>query len=177
METTRVRNNVRATERVVVRPLTAADSSALLAAFERLSPETRRLRFMSFGARLTKSDADRLTDLDHRHSEALAAIALTTNEIIGVARYFELQGDPGAAEFAVTVDDDWQGQGIGRRLITELVGRARANGIERLVAYVDPANERVIEWLERHGAESSRGNTGSIYTLDIAAPATIGRAA
>jgi ribosomal protein S18 acetylase RimI-like enzyme len=177
METTRVRNNVRATERVVVRPLTAADSSALLAAFERLSPETRRLRFMSFGARLTKSDADRLTDLDHRHSEALAAIALTTNEIIGVARYFELQGDPGAAEFAVTVDDDWQGQGIGRRLITELVGRARANGIERLVAYVDPANERVIEWLKRHGAESSRGNTGSIYTLDIAAPATIGRAA
>jgi GNAT superfamily N-acetyltransferase len=162
MKTTRVRNNVRATERVVIRPLTAADSSALVAAFEHLSPETRRLRFMSAGARLTKRDADRLTDIDHRHSEALAAIAPTTNEIIGVARYFELQRDPGAAEVAVTVDDDWQGQGIGRRLITELVARRtgeRDRATRRLCRSGEPARHRMAgaSWrgaiARRHGLD------------------------
>jgi RimJ/RimL family protein N-acetyltransferase len=177
METTSVRNNVRATERVVIRPLTAADSSALLAAFEHLSPESRRMRFMSAGARLTTRDAERLTDVDHRQSEALAAIAPATGEIIGVARYFGLRREPGAAEVAVTVDDDWQGQGIGHRLVTELADRARANGFERLVAFVDPENRRVIDWLARHGARRSGDESGAVYTLEIAAAATRRRAA
>jgi RimJ/RimL family protein N-acetyltransferase len=177
METTRVHNNVRATERVLVRPLTAADSSALLAAFERLSPETRRLRFLSAGAGMTARDAERLTTVDHHDHEALAAIAPATDEIIGVARYIALPGDPGAAEIAVTVVDDWQGQGIGRRLVTPLVERARENGFERLIAYVDPTNRRVIEWLERHGAKRSSANTDTTYTLEIAGQATLGRAA
>jgi GNAT superfamily N-acetyltransferase len=178
METTTVFNKARSADQVVIRPLTADDSSALLAAFEHLSPETRRLRFMSAGARLTMRDAERLTDLDHRQAEALAAIAPETGEIIGVARYFGLLRDPGAAEVAVTVDDDWQGQGIGRRLVTELAERAHANGFERLVAFVDQANQRVTEWLERRGASRSGGDElDSMYTLDIAAPTTLRRAA
>jgi GNAT superfamily N-acetyltransferase len=178
METTRVRNNIRRGEQVVLRPLAPDDSSALLAAFEHLSLETRRLRFMSAGARLTKRDAERLTDLDHRQAEALAAIAPETGEIIGVARYFGMLRDPAAAEVAVTVDDDWQGHGIGRRLVAALAERARANGFERLVAFVDPANRRVIEWLKRRGArQSGDDELGSMYTLEIAAPSTLRRAA
>jgi ribosomal protein S18 acetylase RimI-like enzyme len=178
METTTVRNNVRPTEQVVIRPLTADDSSALLAAFEHLSLETRRLRFMSAGARLTKRDAERLTDLDHQQAEALAAIAPETGEIIGVARYFGLLRDPAAAEVAVTVNDDWQGRGIGRRLVAALAERARANGFERLVAFVDPANRRVIGWLERRGASRSAGDElGSTYTLEIGNRSTLRRAA
>jgi ribosomal protein S18 acetylase RimI-like enzyme len=178
METTTVFNKARPAGQVVIRPLTADDSSALLAAFEHLSPETRRLRFMSAGARLTMRDAERLTDLDHRQAEALAAIAPETGEIIGVARYFGLLRDPGAAEVAVTVDDDWQGQGIGRRLVAALAERARANGFERLVAFVDPANRRVIGWLERRGASRSAGDElGSTYTLEIGNRSTLRRAA
>ena len=37
---------------------------------------------------------------------------------------------------AVEVDDNWQGLGLGGRLISALVDRARAEGITRLLAYV-----------------------------------------
>jgi RimJ/RimL family protein N-acetyltransferase len=126
---------------------------------------------------MTVRDAERLTTVDHREHEALAAIRPATDEIIGVARYIGLPSDPGVAEIAVAVVDDWQGQGIGRRLVTPLVERARENGFERLIAYVGPENRRVIDWLERHGAKHSPNKTGLVYTLELNTAAPLQRAA
>ena len=43
-------------------------------------------------------------------------------------------------EVAIAVDDEWQGRGIGRRLMSELIGRACTEGLARLVAYVSSDN-------------------------------------
>ena len=136
---------------VTIRRLTAADRDALAAAFEHLSENTRRERFGALAKRLGPRDLDRLTSLDHHRHEALAAIAPHSGDIVGVARYIALPDEAKTAEVAIAVDDDWQGAGIGRRLISALGDRARAEGITHLVAYVAPTNRRVTEWIARAG--------------------------
>jgi ribosomal protein S18 acetylase RimI-like enzyme len=133
-----------------IRPLTAADRDALAAAYEHLSEDTRRRRFGALAKRLGPRDLDRLTRLDHHRHEALAAIA-PSGDIVGVARYVTLVDEPRRAEVAIAVDDDWQGGGIGRHLMSALAARARAEGITHLVAYVAPDNRRVVNWIARAG--------------------------
>jgi GNAT superfamily N-acetyltransferase len=89
-----------------------------------------------------------LAPTDH---EALAAIARDSGQIVGVARYIALPHDPYAAEVAIAVADEWQRVGIGRRLMSELVGRAGAAGVTRLLAYVDADNRLVLAWIARAG--------------------------
>lgn len=136
---------------VVIRPLAASDRELLSDAFSRLSEETRLRRFHGLANRLSEQDLDRLTNVDHHRHEALAAIAVDTRRIVGVARYIALPEDPEAAEVAVAVDDEWQGRGIGSRLMSELLDRARAEGITRMLAYVSPDNHTVLSWIARAG--------------------------
>lgn len=154
--------------RVEIRPLAAPDRDALADAFSRLSEETRRRRFGTVASHLSERDLDRLTDIDHHDHEALAAIAADTGQIVGVARYIALPSDPSAAEVAIEVDDEWQGCGIGRRLMSELIDRARARGIDRLVAYVSDDNHPVRAWIARSGgaAEADAGDA-TVYSIPI----------
>jgi L-amino acid N-acyltransferase YncA len=146
---------------IEIRPLTAADREGIANAFSHLSEQTRRRRFHGLATRLGERDLDRLTRIDHHGREALVAIAPDPARIVGVARYISLPRDPRAAEVSVAVDDQWQGRGIGRRLMSELVPMARAEGITRLLAYVGTDNVRIIGWIARAGgvAEVRDGDT------------------
>jgi GNAT superfamily N-acetyltransferase len=154
--------------RINIRPLTSADRDLLAEAFSHLSEETRRRRFGTVATQLSKRDLDRLTTVDHHDHEALAAIAPGTGQIVGVARYIALPSDPGAAEVAIEVDDERQGRGIGRRLMRELIGRARAEGIDRLLAYVSDENHPVRAWIAHAGgaAEVDPGDA-TVYTIPL----------
>jgi GNAT superfamily N-acetyltransferase len=164
--------------RIQLRPLTAADRDRLAEEFSHLSEQTRRRRFGSLATRLSEQDLDRLINVDHHNHEALAAIEPGTDRIIGVARYIALPHDPAAAEVAIEVADEWQGRGIGRRLIAELAGRARAEGITRLLAYVSRDNLPVLGWIARAGGivESEEGDA-TLFTIPLARAASDRRAA
>jgi GNAT superfamily N-acetyltransferase len=164
--------------RVAIRPLARADRDALAEAFSRLSEETRRRRFRGLASRLGERELDRLTRIDHHEHEALAAIAPDTGRIVGVARYVVLPHDPGAAEVAVAVDDEWQRRGIGRRLMSELVGRARAEGVTRLLAYVGADNQLVLGWIARvGGVPVARDGDATVYSIPLDRPGQERRAA
>jgi GNAT superfamily N-acetyltransferase len=155
-------------DRVVIRPLVPADRPALVEEFSHLSEQTRLRRFGTVASQLSEHDVDRLTDVDHHEHEALAALTTDTGQIVGVARYIALPNLPGAAEVAIEVDDEWQGHGIGRRLMSELVGRARAEGIGRLIAYVGADNYPVHRWIARSGgtAQSDAGDA-TVYAIPL----------
>jgi RimJ/RimL family protein N-acetyltransferase len=55
------------------------------------------------------------------------------------------------AEFACTVVDEFQGQGIASALLRQLVQAARAAGLTELIAEVMPANTAMLRVLERSG--------------------------
>jgi RimJ/RimL family protein N-acetyltransferase len=120
--------------RLALRPIRAEDRDGLAALFGRLSPESRRKRFLTAKPRLTPRELAYLTDIDHVSHEAYAAVDQRDGSIVGVGRYVHHADRPTVADLAVEVADELHSQGIGTALARRLVQRARANGFERLTA-------------------------------------------
>ena len=108
---------------VVIRPIRLDDTDRLQAAHRRLSPLTRYRRFMTSKPYLSAADALYLADIDGCNHYALVATFAEPDgdepggegeAIIAVARFVRMPGNPAAAEFAIVVGDEWQGEGIGR---------------------------------------------------------------
>jgi acetyltransferase len=155
---------------VTIRPLAPSDRTGLAAAFAHLSDETRRRRFRGTAKRLGEPDLDRLTRIDHHGHEALAAVAPDTGQIVGVARFIALADDPHVAEVGIAVDDEWQHRGIGHKLMDQLAARARAEGISRLVAYVNDENLPVLRWVRRAGGLAvARDGDETLYSFTVGA--------
>jgi GNAT superfamily N-acetyltransferase len=157
---------------VVIRELTPQDAPVLAEAFERLSPESRDLRFLGAKPRLSSGDLQYLTDVDGHTHEALGAVDSATGRGVGVARFVRLAADAPVAEVAVTVVDDWQRRGLGTRLLEELNGRARAVGIEHYTALVSGDNKAVVALLDRIGARVLSADAASRtveYEVDLPA--------
>jgi RimJ/RimL family protein N-acetyltransferase len=121
---------------VAIRPIRPDDHERLRAAHARLSPESIYQRFLATKPELTSADARYLVEIDG--SDHLALVATRPEEpdepIVAVARYIRLPDDPGAAEYAVVVADDYQRQGLATELTTRLAHAAAARGIERFRA-------------------------------------------
>jgi len=161
---------------VDVRLLERGDREGLAAAIRRLSDQTRYLRFASAKPRLTKRELDFLVDVDHHHHEAIVAVDPTTGRGVGAARYIQLPGEPGMAEIAATVTDDWQGHGLGTALLAQLAGRARDEGYSAFRASVLASNQRSIAMLLAAGfAPLPSGGTLREYELTLAQPPAAGR--
>jgi GNAT superfamily N-acetyltransferase len=116
------------------RPLGTDDRDRFAGLFARLTPESRRRRFLTPKSTLTPRELVFLTDVDHVGHEAIAAIDQRDGSIAGVARYVCVADRAGAAEVAVEVADELQSMGIGTELATRIVRRARANGFTLLTA-------------------------------------------
>lgn len=122
-----------------LRPIRPDDAPALIALYERLSARTAYQRFFTAMQRLPMNWAQFLANVDHRTRLALVIerMADAGPELIAVGRY-EPTTDPGIAEVAFVIQDAWQGKGLGRLLLDELLAAAGARGIERFRAYVSP---------------------------------------
>jgi len=115
----------------MLRPISAADFALEKEFVKRLSPQTGYQRLMS-ARRPSLEELRRWTQPDpEREYVLIATIPFEGRERqVGVARYAMDAG--GDAEVAIVVSDDWQGRGLGRRLLSELVQAARARGVRRL---------------------------------------------
>jgi GNAT superfamily N-acetyltransferase len=132
---------------VATRPVQPADSVLFRRLWPRLSPDTVYRRFHAPLHGLTPETVDRLVTVDHDRREAV--VAVVGGEVIGVARYDRAGQDPATAEFAILVEDAWQGVGLGRQLLAELADLAAARGVRTLTATVQPDNDRVIGLIRR----------------------------
>ena len=124
---------------IVLRPLRSGERNIVLEVFSGLSERSRRLRFLGSKPRLLSSDVDWLVDVGCCGREAVVAVDQGSGRTVGIARFVR---DPAApeAEIAFEVVDDWQGRGIGRRLVTELRELALEQGILRFRAHVAHGN-------------------------------------
>jgi GNAT superfamily N-acetyltransferase len=132
---------------VATRPVQPDDDALFRRLWPRLSPDTVYRRFHSPIHGLPAETVRRLVTVDHDRREAVAA--LVGGEVVGVARYDRSPVDPATAEFAILVEDAWQGMGLGRQLLTELVELAGTRGVTTLTATVQRDNERVIGLIRR----------------------------
>ena len=138
---------------VALRPVVARDATALQGFFRALAAATRHMRF-HIGIRELPPDLLRaMTDVDQRCHVAIVAEAeqgAAAADIVAEARYVRSRVR-GEAEFALTVADAWQGAGLGRELLLQLMRHAHRRGITRLVGDVVHANAPMLALVRNLG--------------------------
>jgi GNAT superfamily N-acetyltransferase len=132
---------------VATRPVEPEDLTGFYRMWPRLSRDTVYRRFHAPLHRLPPEAVQRLVTVDHDLRDAV--VGVVGGEVVGVARYDRSPTDPSVAEFAVLVEDAWQGVGLGRQLLGELIDLAARRGVRTLTATVQPDNERVIGLIRR----------------------------
>lgn len=165
---------------VQLRWIRPADADLLREGFTRLSMESRVMRFFAPLHALSDEMVDYLTKVDGIDHAALLAVSPWTKGRgardvgCGVARFVRSKSEPRSAELAVTVLDETQGRGLGRRLVETLAFAARERGIETFEMSVLPGNSRVREFLRRLHAEF-RGRDGDVLQYNVATAAIVGQ--
>ena len=146
-----------------LRPPVTHDVPALVSFFGRLSPESLYMRF--HGAR-RPSEALVEPFVDPDWAELGALVGELDGVIVALASWARLR-DPAAAEVAFTVADEFQGRGIGTRLLEQLAARAAAAGIERFVAEVLPSNDAMLSVFTGAGFEVRRQREGGEIEVEF----------
>lgn len=157
---------------VLLRQIRASDRSRLAEGLRLLSPASRYLRFHTPVERLTERQLDQLCHVDHRDHEAIVALDLSDLSIpgVGVARYLREPSEPNVAETAITVADDYHGQGAATLLLGALAARAREHGIEVFRNHVLSGNHAMLDVFDQLGATRTREDDGS-WRVDLTVPA------
>ena len=87
-------------------------------------------------------------------------------QIVAVARLVRLV-NPADAELALVVSDAFQHQGIGSRLMQQLIQVARQEDMVRLIAYLRADNRGMKRLCERFGFSLSEEEESLVATLSI----------
>jgi GNAT superfamily N-acetyltransferase len=131
---------------VTIRPLRKDDAELERRFIDSLSAQSRRFRFLGQISCASPELVRRLTDIDYVHDVAFVAVATIDGERreIGVARY-SVAEDGRSCECAVTVGDDFHGQGLGTLLMTHLIDVARGRGIGDMFSIDSAENSAMRE--------------------------------
>lgn len=120
---------------MLFRHITPDDKGRLAEGLARLSPESRRRRFLMPKPRFSSSELRYLTEIDGFDHVAIVAVSAEDPDVFyGVARFVRLRDRPATAEAAIVVADALQGRGLGRALGRRLADEARERGVERFTA-------------------------------------------
>ena len=146
-----------------LRPIRPDDADKLVAFYDRVSPESKYLRFFAPYPRLSERDVRRFTQVDY--VDRVALIVTLGEEMIAVGRYDRI--DDSQAEVAFLIEDAHQGRGIGQLLLEHLAEAARERGITRFVAEVLPQNRRMAEVFADAGYRVSKGIEDGVLNVEF----------
>jgi GNAT superfamily N-acetyltransferase len=137
---------------VRVRQIRPDDRDEVRQAFDRLSGESRYMRFMSHIKELSSRMVEGAVNPQGAREVGLVAEVDAPDgiDIVAGARYFIL-ADGETCEFAVTVADDWQRVGLASRLVRELIEAARARGLKHMEGFVLAGNGGMLNLARRLG--------------------------
>jgi GNAT superfamily N-acetyltransferase len=123
---------------VLIRAVRPDDGPKIRRAFHTLRPETIHARFFDSRAEVTAVELAQIARVDFKRDAALLVTVGTGDDeiIVGGASYFALDGatPPRSGELAFTIVEAYQGRGLGRLLLREMVAIARTNGLATLEA-------------------------------------------
>lgn len=158
-------------EVVTIRPIRITDTDMEAAFIRRLSPQTKRYRFLGGVKELSTIEVSRLCDVDGRHSMAFVATIRDHGREteIGVSRYAP-NSRSDVREIAVTVADDWQRKGLGTMLMKLLIQSARSSGVKHLYSIDIADNAGMRALAEDLGMSANRDPSNpqqTIYSLAL----------
>ncbi|MFM6986591.1 MAG: GNAT family N-acetyltransferase [Hydrogenophaga sp.] len=144
-----------------IRPIHPDDAQMLQDLVHGLSAESRYYRFVSSMTELPPAMLSRLTLIDYDREMALVAIHRTrslndtgepveTERIVGVSRYIT-NPDKSSCEFSLLVADDFNGKGLGSRLMLSIMEEARDKGLDEIEGLVLAHNPGMLKLMKGLG--------------------------
>jgi GNAT superfamily N-acetyltransferase len=143
---------LRSGKSVTVRFVEPRDGEALQDYFRSLSVRSRYNRFLGAISELPRTELDHFTHAgeDDRFSVVALMKVEGIDSIVGEARY-AFNPDSGSFEFGLSIDDRYQGQGIGSALLSNLECRAAAFGAEHIFGDTLRSNDAMIGAARKSG--------------------------
>jgi acetyltransferase len=136
---------------VLLRPIKPEDEGRFNELFRSLSEETMRFRFFEIIKELSHETLTRYCNLDYDREIAIVAELQQDNrQIIGAVRLI-VEPDGKSGEFAVLVGDQWQGLGLGSKLVDYIAGIAKDMQLEKICGYVIANNYKMIRLCDKKG--------------------------
>jgi RimJ/RimL family protein N-acetyltransferase len=139
-------------ERVTVRFVEPGDAEALQNYFRSLSARSRYSRFLGAASELPPSELEHFIHVGE--ADRFSVVATTPVEgretIVGEARY-AFDSAAASIELGLSIDDRWQGHGIGAALLKNLECRAASLGAERVFGDTLRSNEAMIALARKAG--------------------------
>jgi RimJ/RimL family protein N-acetyltransferase len=153
-----------------IRALRPDDRDDLVAAVGRTSPQSLYRRFFAAKRNFTEQETAFFLNADFVNHVALVAVVEEGGRpvIVGGGRYIIVQ--PGQAEIAFAVVDQYQGQGIGAALMRHLAAIARGTGLRELIADVLPDNIAMLKVFEKSGFRFSTTRESGIIRIALRLP-------
>ncbi len=131
---------------ITIRPIRPEDAEIEQEFVRGLSEQSRFFRFMNTLQELTQTMLVRFTQIDYDREMALIAVIERNGKEmeLGVCRY-AINPDGKSCEFALVVADEWQGKGIGSKLMNCLIYAARARGLKLMEGEVLATNKNMLK--------------------------------
>src|SRR5215813_14401464 len=154
--------------RVEIRALRPDDRADLIAAVDRTSAQSLYRRFFDVRRGFTDQEIAFFLNVDFVNHVALVAVVEEGGypTIVGGGRYVVVQ--PGTAEVAFAVVDEYQGQGIGAALMRHLAAIAVSAGLKELIAEVLPDNMPMLKVFEKSGFPRSVKHEAQVVHVSLA---------
>jgi len=155
---------------IFLRPILPTDEPLLVDLFNKLSDQSRYLRFLSHHHVLSEDMLYHFTHIDYDSEFALVAVIKEDGKdaIIAVGRYM-LDPSGNFADLAIAVRDDWQHFGLGKSLLGSIVDIGRDHGISRFESIMDPRNDIVKMVLQELGYDVKYNLRDGVYQVVIVA--------
>ena len=162
-----VSETLRSGQHVEIRAQQPADRKDLEAAVARMSDESLYRRFFGAKRHFSEKETEYFLNIDFVKHVALVAVAQENGKeaIVGAGRYIVVQ--PGQAEVAFGVVDQYQGQGLGLALMRELAAIARQVCINELIAEVLGSNRAMLKVFEKSGLQMITKREGSVVHVTL----------
>ncbi|MBW1803769.1 MAG: GNAT family N-acetyltransferase, partial [Deltaproteobacteria bacterium] len=140
------------------------DIEPWLSFVSKLSKRTKYLRFHSL-PKLGPEDAIRFCTVDYMNTFAFVAEVLGNHQeqdIVAIGRFYRLPHKQ-SAEVALVIQDNYQGKGIGTKLMEWLVEVARDNNIRTFEADVLAENREMMRVFRDYGFHITVEHEAGVY--------------
>ena len=153
---------------VILRPIRPEDEHIEHELIRGLSDETSRFRFFSIIKELSHQDLVRFCNIDYDREMAIIAEVREgeKKKEIGVGRLI-LEPGRKRGEFAVVVADEYQGKGLGTKLVDVLIERAKEKELESIYGIILPENKVMIRLCKKMGFTIERSGEEVIANLNL----------
>jgi GNAT superfamily N-acetyltransferase len=137
---------------VTVRFVEPRDAEALQDYFRSLTTLSRYNRFLGAMRELPKNLLDNFIHVGEAEQFTVVSTMIVDDleTIVGEARY-AFHAENSSIEFGLSIDDRWQGQGIGKALLKNIECRAASFGAARLYGDTLRSNEAMISLAGKSG--------------------------